>query len=370
MFHMIKFLDLKKVNARFKEEYEDVFNRFLNSGNYILGEEVSKFESAFKLYCGTGHCIGTSNGLDALRLIFEGYKILGKLHDGDEILVPANTYIASVLAISSANLKPILVEPDSISFNIDVHKAKSALTHKTKAILGVHLYGQLYDVHGLETLCKEQDLILIEDAAQAHGSSCFDGRKAGNVSDAAAFSFYPTKNLGALGDAGAVTTNDSALAEVVNKLRNYGRTSVYDNDLKGYNCRLDALQAAFLRIKLNHLDSDNQKRRSIAQQYLSLIDNDQISLPQFTHINEHVFHLFVIKNVNRDRLKSYLFENGVETFIHYPKAIHHQKAYSHLKTLHLPITSKLHNEILSLPLNTYLKSSEIEKIANLLTNFR
>ena len=367
---MIKFLDLKRINARYKNEYDEGFKKFLNSGSYILGNEVSKFESEFKLYCGTGHCIGTSNGLDALRLIFEGYKILGKLSAGDEILVPANTYIASVLAISSSNLRPVLVEPDSNSLNIDVNRAKLALTPKTKAILGVHLYGKLYNVNDLEALCEANDLILIEDAAQAHGACLVNGRKAGNVSHAAAFSFYPTKNLGAMGDAGAITTNDDALAQVVNKLRNYGRSSSYENDFKGYNCRLDELQAVFLRIKLRYLDAENEKRRTLAQLYLKLIDNEEIILPEMDHISEHVFHLFVIRHKNRDRLKSYLFENGVETLIHYPKPIHHQKAYADLKDLPLPITDRLHNEVLSLPLNVCLNSSEIEKIANLLTDFR
>ena len=230
---MIKFLDLELINKRFETQFKKEFDKFLNSGQYILGNQVLQFEEEFASYCGTKYCIGVSSGLDALHLIFEAYKMMGKLKEGDEVIVPANTYIASVLAISHAGLKPILVEPDLKTYNIDTTKIEQAITTKTKAILGVHLYGQLYDVEALETIAKVHNLLLIEDAAQAHGAVYKDGRKAGNLSHAAAFSFYPTKNLGALGDAGAVTTNNKELADIIFKLRNYGRTSTYKNDFKG-----------------------------------------------------------------------------------------------------------------------------------------
>ena len=254
--------------------------------------------------------------------------------------------------------------------NIDITKIEAALTSKTKAILGVHLYGRLYNVSGLENLCNAHNLILIEDAAQAHGASFLDGRKTGNLSNAAAFSFYPTKNLGALGDAGAITTNDNDLAEIIKKLRNYGKKSTYINEIKGHNCRLDELQAAILRVKLKYLDGQNQKRREIAKVYLDTIRNSDIILPNFKDINEHVFHLFVIRNSFRDRLKEYLLNRGVETLIHYPIPIHKQKAYKEYKELNLPITEKLHNEILSIPLNQSLEEREVALIADLLSNFK
>jgi dTDP-4-amino-4,6-dideoxygalactose transaminase len=273
------------------------------------------------------------------------------------------------LSISNAKLKPILVEPDIHSFNINPAKIESKITTRTKAILGVHLYGQLYDVIALERLCKTNDLILIEDAAQAHGAISVDGRKAGNVSDVAAFSFYPTKNLGALGDAGAITTNNSKLAKVILKLRNYGRVSSSLNDIKGFNCRLDELQAAFLRVKLKYLDADNNKRRLIAQKYINKIGSELITVPKYDVIDEHVFHLFVIKSAYRDGIRKYLFENEVETMIHYPKAIHKQNAYKEFGELNLPITSKLHGEILSIPMHQNLEEIEIERIIYLLSNF-
>ncbi|MGK0252569.1 MAG: dTDP-4-amino-4,6-dideoxygalactose transaminase [Mariniflexile sp.] len=367
---MIQFLNLNKVNAKFEGVFKKEFDVFLNSGKYILSDQVNEFEKEFAAYCGIKYCVGTSNGLDALRLIFESYKILGNLNEGDEIIVPANTYIASVLAISNAKLKPILVEPEIDTYNIDVDKIKNVITNKTKAILGVHLYGQLYNVCALEELCKEYNLILVEDAAQAHGAVFNDGRKSGNVSDVAAFSFYPTKNLGALGDAGAITTNNDELADVIYKLRSYGRISSYANDIKGYNCRLDELQATFLRIKLKHLDSDNQKRREVAKFYFNNIKSKNILLPECKDLYQHVFHLFVIRSNKRNELKEYLFKNGVETLIHYPIPIHLQKAYKEFSKLNLPITSKLHNEILSLPLHQALEQNEVKTIAELISNFK
>jgi len=367
---MIKFLDLKALNDRFREELKNEFNHFLDSGSYILGEQVGCFETEFANYCGTKFCIGVSSGLDALHLIFEAYKTLGVLSIDDEIIVPSNTYIASVLAISNAGLKPVLVEPDIETFNIDPKEVLKAITPKTKAILGVHLYGQLYNVEALEAICKEHSLLLIEDAAQAHGAIGIDGRKAGNVSQVAAFSFYPTKNLGAFGDAGAVTTNNEALAQVLFKLRNYGRKSSYENDIKGYNCRLDELQAAFLRIKLKYLDADNDVRREVAKLYLKKINNSDIVLPKYEGFQQHVFHLFVIRSKKRDELKKYLFENGVETLIHYPIPIHKQLAYKEWNNLSLPITERIHNEALSLPMHPLLSDYEANKINELILAYK
>lgn len=367
---MIKFLDLKRVNEQYEAEFKELFEGFLESGHYILGDRLLQFESEFAAYCGTKFCIGISNGLDALQLIFEAYKVLGKLKEGDEVIVPANTYIASVLSISHSKLKPVLVEPDRHTFTIDPVEVEKHITKKTKAILGVHLYGLLYDVAKLEAIAKKHDLLLIEDAAQAHGAKYSDGRKAGNVSHVASFSFYPTKNLGALGDAGAITTNNTELAHVLFKLRNYGKVTNSLFEIKGFNARLDELQAAILSLKLKYLDSCNVKRRAIAEQFIALVNNPYIELPTIKHKDAHVFHLFVVKCDFRDTLKAYLFENGVETAIHYPKAIHHQQAYKEWNGLDLPITNKLHHTILSIPLNPVLDERDIEKIIVLLSNFK
>ncbi|MFI0431009.1 DegT/DnrJ/EryC1/StrS family aminotransferase [Mariniflexile sp. HMF6888] len=367
---MIKFLDLKALNDRFREELKNEFNHFLDSGSYILGEQVGCFETEFANYCGTKFCIGVSSGLDALHLIFEAYKTLGILGIDDEVIVPANTYIATVLAISNAGLKPVLVEPDIETFNIDTKGVLKAITSKTKAVLGVHLYGRLYNVEALEAICKAHNLLLIEDAAQAHGAINEDGRKAGNVSHAAAFSFYPTKNLGALGDAGAVTTNNEALANIINKLRNYGRKSSYENDIKGYNCRLDELQAAFLRIKLKYLDTDNDVRREIAKLYLKKINNSDIVLPKYEGFQQHVFHLFVIRSKKRDELKKYLFENGIETLIHYPIPIYKQLAYNEFKGYYFPITEKIHAEVLSIPINPVILEREVNMVIKVLNSYK
>jgi len=367
---MIKFLDLKVLNARYQEEFKSCFENFLNSGSYILGTEVTNFEQEYANYCGTAYCVGVSSGLDALQLIFDAYKVLRVLKVGDEVIVPANTYIASVLAISNTGLTPVLVEPNPETFNIDVHAVAKAITPSTKAVLGVHLYGQLYDVKALESISKAHNLILIEDAAQAHGALYSDGRRAGNVSDVAAFSFYPTKNLGALGDAGAVTTNNTELAETIQKLRNYGRTSAYKNDFKGFNCRLDELQAAFLRIKLKHLDSENNKRRDQGKFYLENISSNQVVLPVVDYLEQHVFHQFVIRCEKRNELRSFLFKNGIETLIHYPLAIHKQKAYGEFSNVVLPITEGVSETVLSLPLNTAINEAEMLKIVSVINQFK
>ncbi|MDG1730031.1 MAG: DegT/DnrJ/EryC1/StrS family aminotransferase [Algibacter sp.] len=366
---MIKFLDLHKVNERFQEAFQKQFQLFLNSGNYILGEQVSKFESEFANYCGVKYCIAVSNGLDALKLIFEAYKVLGKLKEGDEILVPANTYIASVLALSHCRLKPVLIEPALDSFNIDPNELEKHITSKTKAILGVHLYGKLFDVNRLKLFCEKHNLLLVEDAAQAHGAKHLDGRKAGNLSHAAAFSFYPTKNLGGLGDGGAVTTNDYELETVIRQLRNYGRISTNENEYKGYNCRLDELQASFLRLKLKYLDQDNKKQQSIAQFYLNNIELKGVILPACENIESHVFHQFVIRHKKRNELKEYLKNNSVETLIHYPIPIHKQKAYRELNHLSFSVTEKIHSEILSLPIYATLGENEIREIVSVINTF-
>ncbi|WP_298239185.1 DegT/DnrJ/EryC1/StrS family aminotransferase [uncultured Algibacter sp.] len=365
---MIPFLDLHKINTRFRDEIREGFEAFFNSGSYILGEQVSKFENEFAQYCGAKHCIGVSNGLDAIKLILEAYKTIGQLNVGDEIIVPANTYIASVLAVSNCGFKAIPVEPELGTFNINPNNILKHISKKTKAILGVHLYGQLYDVIQLEEICKTYNLILIEDAAQAHGAIGVDGRRAGNVSNAAAFSFYPTKNLGALGDGGAITTNSQELDGVIRRLRNYGRTSAYINEVKGFNCRLDEIQAMFLRSKLKSLDEDNNIRRNIARYYLNNIKSDKIELPECNDINSHVFHLFVIRHSFRDNLKAHLKNKCIETSIHYPVPIHKQKAYAEWNGLSLPITEKIHNEVLSIPINPLLNSKQIGTIVNELNN--
>lgn len=366
---MIKFQDLQLLNSRFESEFNRVYKEFLKSGNYILGNQVKLFENTFSRYCGVDYCIGTGNGLDALILIFQGYKKLGKLHDGDEIIVPANTYIASVLSIIHAGLKPVLVEPDEYSFNISSDNIKNSLTSKTKAILVVHLYGQLADMECIDKIAKNNNLLVIEDAAQAHGAQNKSGQKAGNLGDAAAFSFYPSKNLGALGDGGGITTNDYELAVVVGKMRNYGTSSKYINDVIGYNSRLDELQAAFLNIKLPLLDFDNSKRISFARFYSSTIINDKITLPKMGAQLDHVFHQFVLRVDGRDEFQSYLTRNGVETLIHYPISPHKQEALINFKTLDLPITEAIHNSVISIPISPVLSQNEAELIVELINAY-
>ena len=366
---MIKFLDLHKLNARFETEFKEKFENFLFSGRYILGDCVKIFEDNFASYCGTKYCIGTGNGLDALVLIFKGYIELGKLKKGDEVLVPANTYIASILSVIHSDLIPVFVEPDEETFNISPSNIKDAITLKTKAILAVHLYGQLADINSINVLAVQHNLIVIEDAAQAHGALNRNGIKAGNLGHAAAFSFYPSKNLGALGDAGCITTNDEKLASVVRKMRNYGASSKYVNDYIGYNSRLDEIQAMFLNTKLKRLNEDNKRRVEIANQYLSKINNKKIKLPYFSNTNNHVLHQFVIRVKNRSEFISYLKNNSVETLTHYPIAPHKQKAFSEYAHLKLPITENIHNSVVSIPLNPILTEVEINTIIELLNAY-
>lgn len=358
---MIHFLDLKKMNQAYEQQFEQKLKQFLALGWYVLGSETEKFEKDFANYCGTRYAIGVANGLDALILILKGYIQLGKLKKGDEVLVPANTYIASILAILQAELVPVLVEPDLNTYNIDSRKIVVKLTSRSKAILAVHLYGQLSDMPALEKICQENNLLLIEDSAQAQGAS-LENKRAGNFGDAAGFSFYPSKNLGALGDAGTVTTNDKDLAEVIISLRNYGSEKKYHNQYIGINSRLDELQAAFLNVKLPTLDRDNEIRRTIAKRYLSEIKNPLITLPTWDGSEMHIFHLFVIRTKNRDKLQSYLLENEIQTMIHYPIPPHKQRALLEWNDLSFPITEQIHEEILSLPMSPVLTNDEVSQV--------
>jgi dTDP-4-amino-4,6-dideoxygalactose transaminase len=365
---MIKFLDLKKINTPYETAFQEKLKSVLENGWYILGNEVEAFESNFANYCGTKHCIGVGNGFDALVLIFKGYIQLGKLQKGDEVIVPANTYIASILAILEADLIPVLVEPKLETYNLNPDLISGKLTSKTKAILAVHLYGQLAEMDVINEIAQQNNFLVIEDAAQAHGAIS-DFGKSGNVSNAAAFSFYPGKNLGALGDGGAVTTNDDALAKVIQSLRNYGSEAKYKNEFIGVNSRLDELQAAFLNVKLSNLDAENDVRKVIAKRYLSEIKNDKIILPFWDLSHNHVFHLFVIRTDNRDELQQYLLQNGIQTMIHYPVPPHKQKAFSTWNHLSFPITEKIHNEVLSLPMSPVMTTDEADFIISILNQY-
>jgi dTDP-4-amino-4,6-dideoxygalactose transaminase len=365
---MISFLDLKKINEPYETAFQEKLKSVLEDGWYILGKEVTAFENNFANYCGVKHCIGVGNGLDALILIFKGYIELGKLKKGDEVIVPANTYIASILAILQADLVPVLVEPKLETYNIDPDSVSEKLTSKTKAILAVHLYGQLAEMDMINTIANQNNLLVIEDAAQAHGAVSGFG-KSGNLCDAAAFSFYPGKNLGALGDGGAVVTNDSELAKIIFSLRNYGSEKKYHNEFVGVNSRLDELQAAFLNLKLPNLDKDNQKRREVAKSYLTEIKNDKITLPFWDLTENHVFHLFVIRTENRDHLQQYLSDNGIQTMIHYPIPPHKQQAFSDWNILSFPVTEKIHNEVLSLPMSPVLTNDQVNFIIEVLNRY-
>jgi dTDP-4-amino-4,6-dideoxygalactose transaminase len=365
---MIHFLNLKKLNQPFEAAFEKKMKQFLDGGWYVLGNEVKQFETDFAAYCGTKYCIGVGNGLDALVLIFKAYIQLGKLKKRDEVIVPANTYIASILAVLQADLVPVLVEPKLDSFTINPDEIEYKITSKTKAILPVHLYGQLCEMKAIIEIAKKYNLLVIEDAAQAHGTE-WNGIKAGNFGDATGFSFYPGKNLGALGDAGAITTNYDELAEVLFSLRNYGSKVKYENEILGINSRLDELQAAFLNIKLKQLDSENDFRRNLAKQYLSEIKNDKLILPAYDFSKNHVFHLFVIRTSNRLALQYFLKDNGIETMIHYPIPPHKQKALSDWNNLSFPITEKIHEEVLSIPLNSSVSKTEVDYIISKLNSY-
>lgn len=359
---MIKFLDLKKVNQQYEVEFQEKLKIFFERGWYILGQEVAKFEADFAKFNKAKYCIGVGNGLDALILIYKGYIELGILKKGDEVLVPANTYIASILAIIEAGLNPIFVEPDSKSYNISPLEIEKKITSKTKSILIVHLYGQLADMKAIEELGFKYNLVLVEDCAQSHGINQ-------NTTYSKAFSFYPGKNLGALGDGGAVVTNDENLKKVVERLRNYGSIEKYKNELKGVNSRLDEIQALFLNVKLPYLLEENIKRRVIAERYLKEIQNDKIVLPYIKNIETHVFHLFVIQTDDRFDLQNYLLGNGIETQIHYPIAPHQQVALQEFASLELPITETIHERVLSLPMSPILTDEEVTKIISVINHY-
>ncbi len=366
---MIKFLDLQKINRQYEAELTEAVNSVIRSGWYILGKQVNQFEKAFSDYCGTKHCIGVASGLDALILIFRAYQELNKLKPGDEIIVPVNTYIATILSITANKLVPILVEPNEKSFNLDVDLIEKHISQKTKAILPVHLYGQLADMASINKIAKEHNLLVIEDAAQAHGAEDQKGVKAGNLGHAAAFSFYPGKNLGALGDGGAITTNNDELARVIRALRNYGSEKKYDYQYKGFNSRLDEMQAIILSVKLKYLDIENKKRKVIAERYLSEIKNEKLDLPFFSEEQDHVFHQFVVRTKKRDGLQQFLSEKGIETMIHYPVPPHKQKGYSEWNDRSYPITEQIHREVLSLPVNPVLTNEEIKYISNVINKY-
>lgn len=365
---MIKFLDLQKINAPYKQGFQQKLDEALEKGWFILGDETRKFEDDFAAFCGTRNCVGTGNGLDALILIFKAFIELGKLQPGDEVIVPANTYIASIIAVLQCGLVPVPVEPKIESYNIDPDLVRNKITPRTKAILAVHLYGQLAEMEKLAEIATDHRLLLIEDAAQAHGAKTEDGIIAGNLSDAAGFSFYPGKNFGALGDAGAVTTSDDELADTIAMLRNYGSRKKYYNEIIGVNSRLDELQAAFLNVRLPALPRENAHRQLVAQRYCNEIRNDKLTVGEFVP-DRHVYHLFVVRTPDRNALKSYLWDSGIEALIHYPVAPHQQKALKQWHGLSLPITEKIHDEVLSLPINPLLTDKEVNHIIMTLNNY-
>ena len=357
----VPFLDLGEVNARHAGELKAAAARVIDSGRYVLGDELAAFEREFAGWCGVRHAVGVGNGLDALALVLRAYRQLGALADGDEVIVPGNTFIASFLAISENRLIPVPVEPDAATFNLDPARAEAAIGPRTRAIMAVHLYGQLADMAALQVLARQHGLLLIEDAAQAHGA-LRDGRRAGAFGDAAAFSFFPAKNLGALGDGGAVVTGDDALAQRITALRNYGSDLKYRHLFQGPNSRLDEMQAAMLRVKLKYLDADVAWRRRVAQRYRDGIRHPLIRLPQVARGEAHAWHLFVLRCARRDALQRHLHAHGVQTQVHYPVPAHRQPAYPSLRDFRLPLTERLCREVLSLPLGPTLRDDAVERV--------
>jgi dTDP-4-amino-4,6-dideoxygalactose transaminase len=362
---MISFLDLKVINNQYAAELKEACARVIDSGWYIMGNELTAFEKEFADFCGTTYGIGVANGLDALTLTLRAWKEMGKLQEGDEVIVQANTYIASILAITENKLKPVLVEPDISTFNLTAEGIKSALTHKTKVILPVHLYGQVSPMVEIMQIAREHNLLVLEDCAQSHGAM-IDGKKCGTWGDAGAFSFYPGKNLGALGDAGAVTTNDKELYEVLTALRNYGSHEKYKNRYKGVNSRLDEIQAAMLRVKLKHLDRETKHRQQVAKLYINTICNPLIKLPQVDSVEGHVWHLFVVQVNEREKFVEYLQENGIQTLIHYPTPPHKQDAYSEFCKQLLPTTDLIHKHVVSLPMSPVMQDNDVDYISKVI----
>ncbi len=365
---MIKFLDLKNINAQYKQELKQVASRVIDSGWYLMGKELEAFEENYAQFCGTKYALGVANGLDALRLIFKAYIDLGIMQKGDEVIVPANTYIASVLAITDNDLVPVLVEPNIETYNLDSSKIEENITVKTKAILTVHLYGQNSIDDKILELCKKYNLKLVEDAAQSHGAK-WNNKVTGSIGDAAGHSFYPGKNLGALGDAGAVTTNDKELYRTIRALQNYGSHVKYENLYQGVNSRLDEIQAGFLNVKLKYIQEDIDARRKVANYFLEYIKNPKIVLPFVTNEQASVWHLFVIRTKEREKLQQYLMDNDIQTLIHYPIPPHKQEAYKSWNIQSYPITEQIHKEVLSLPISGVISSQEVKKIVEVLNKF-
>jgi len=357
----VPFLSLAEVNARYADELKAAAARVIDSGWYVLGDELAAFERELAGWCGARHAVGTGNGLDALSLILRGYRELGILAEGDEVIVPGNTFIASFLAISGNRLVPVPVEPDAATFNLDPARVAAAIGPRTRAIMAVHLYGQLADMPALQTLARQHGLLLIEDAAQAHGAMR-DGRRAGAFGDAAAFSFFPAKNLGALGDGGAVVTDDDALARSIAALRNYGSEVKYHHRFQGVNSRLDEMQAALLRVKLKYLDADVAWRRRVARRYRDGIRHPQIRLPDVVREEQHAWHLFVVRCARRDALQQHLHACSIQTQVHYPVPAHRQPAYPALHDIRLPLTERLCNEVLSLPMGPTLRDGDVARV--------
>ena len=365
---MIPFLDLKQINAQYRAELIEACTKVIDGGWYIQGNECKEFDIEFAQYCGTKYAVGVANGLDALILILRAYKEMGIINDGDEVIVPSNTYIASILAISQNNLVPVLVEPDINTYLIDPSKIEEKITSKTKAILPVHLYGQTCEMDEINKIAKKYNLKVIEDSAQSHGAY-YKTKRSGNLGDASGFSFYPGKNLGALGDGGAVTTNDEELANTIKALGNYGSHKKYENLYKGTNSRLDEIQSAMLRIKLRYLDDEVNKRRAIANYYLENIKNENIILPTLRAEDNHVWHLFVIRTKNRYELQKHLLDNGIQTLIHYPLAPHKQEAYKEWNNEEYLISEQIHDEVLSLPISGVLSFEDTKKVIKIINEF-
>ena len=377
---MIKYLDLKRINGQYDGEIREAVNKVLDSGWYLKGETTRQFEQAYAEYIGTRYCIGCGNGLDALKLIFRAYMEMGVMQTGDEVIVPANTYIASILAITECGLTPILVEPSPDTLQIDDTLIEQAITPRTRALMIVHLYGRCAYTSRIADICHNYNLKLIEDNAQAHGCTYLSPlKRTGSLGHAAAHSFYPGKNLGALGDAGAVTTNDQQLADIIRALGNYGSHQKYVHDYCGYNSRIDEIQAAILSVKLKHLDADNQRRKEIAARYEREVSNPLVRLllstpEQYSRSGlaprDCVYHIFTVFSSQRDRLQKYLFENGVETQIHYPVPPHKQRCYKDWNALTLPVTEQIHAQELSIPCHQGLTDEETTRIIALLNAFR
>lgn len=362
---MVKFLDLEKINNRFRNEMNIRIRDILDSGWYLSGKWNDEFARHFANFCGTKHALGVANGLDAINLIIRGYGF----RPGDEIIVPANTYIATILAISENGCTPVLVEPDINTYNINPDKIEEKITKKTKAIIVVHLYGQAVQMKKIWKLAKKYNLKVIEDAAQAHGAM-YDGKRVGNLGDAAAFSFYPGKNLGALGDAGGVTTNDTELFNKIHAIANYGSDRKYHHIYKGVNSRMDEIQAALLDVKLSYLDADNARRREIAKYYRENIKNPKIILPKTYDENAHVWHVFVVRCENRDDLCKHLNSNGIQTNIHYPTPPHKQGAYTEWNNQSFPVTEEIHQTCLSLPISPVMTDDEVRKITEVMNEYK